>query len=718
METERWKKLEAIYHSALAIEPIEREEFLQNICADDTEMLSEVKALLASDLTTQEILQDNAFDIGMKILEKNMSDTITDKFPTNVEDKTPNLIGGRYELFLPLGEGGMGEVYLASDTTLNRKVVVKFLQNNTTNNWIIEKFKDEAVVQSQISHPNVAVAFDKGVLEKERVTILEYKGKSEYRKLAKDSPYLVMEFIDGSNVSEIITQFQKDNEQIPFDLMAKIISQAGNGVDAIHQSKLVHRDLKPANLMMSKKGLLKVIDFGIARDLTKGTSLIPVGTPAYMPIEQLNRQEVSPATDVFALGVIAYQLVTLRLPFVGNDGLSHIRSRQEGVKILPHVLRPDLPKEAETLILQALEYDAAKRPSSAKEFGDKLAEILTRKPEQSPIIVKPNYFKPLFAVASVALLALAVLAGWLWLGSGTKTVKADEIAVSRPESKPNSNKPSETVPTTANAPQNSTSEKPVYDAESDFPIGKAANGSVLAQIGLTFWRSRPATSQDSRDVARETVDAQEVVYESKDEFIKHGDTFRLSIEAMVEDFLIDKSTNKFLSQKGGYVYVINREQFSDGTFGRATLIFPTLKTYDGKNLVKAGEPIILPRANGIPFEIRRSSNKQIAETYTIIISPWEFQLPATLSFEPMVLPDNLVADWESKYGGKMYRATKRNGIGKPQTIREQQVVSRETIDTQEPLTQSDTRTFPQTAYRRAVKIGNPAMFTVALKFKD
>ena len=716
METERWKKLEAIYHSALAIEPIDREEFLQNICADDPEMLREVKALLASDLTAQEILQDDIFDIGMKILaerEKNMNGTITDKFATNTENKSPNLIGGRYELLKSLDSGGIGDIYLAKDTTLNRNVVVKFLQTTTTSEWIIEKFKDEAVVQSQVSHPNVAVALDKGVSPDNR-------------------PFLVMEFIDGSNVGKIIEQAKLADEQIPFDLIAKIIVQAGNGVEAIHQANLIHRDLKPANLMWSKQGLLKVIDFGITRDLSKNTLLMSAGTPAYMPIEQINRQEVSPATDVFALGVIAYQLITLRMPFVGNDGLSHIRSRQEGVKILPNILRPDLPKEAETLILQALEYEAEKRPQSAKEFGDKLAEILTRKP---PIIVrsKPNYFKPLFAIATVLILALAGLAGWMWLGSGTKTVEADEIVVSRPEKPVTINNQTGNSPTVAeNKPQtvSQTSEKPVYDADKDFPLGKSPNGMVFAQIGITFWRSRPATSQDDRNVvARETNDTAESVYESKDEFIKYGDLFYLSIEAMVGDFLTDRATNNFLGQKGGYVYIINREQYEDGTFGKARLIFPHLKSYNGKNLLKAGEPIVLPepimkprdpQKGARPYNVSRSSSgkNQIAETYLIIISPWEFQLPEAVSEKVMILPDSLIDDWQNKYGGKMYQATLRNGNRKALTIREQTVMSRETNDTAEPLTQSETNTLPQTVYKGAVKIGNPAMFTVALKFKD
>ncbi len=177
-------------------------------------------------------------------------------------------------------------------------------------------------------------------------------------------------------------------------------------------------------------------------------------------------------------------------------------------------------------------------------------------------------------------------------------------------------------------------------------------------------------------------------------------------------------TKGFLSEGSGYVYIVNREQYSNGTFGEARLIFPELRANNGNNLLKAGEPIILPRAVGKPYKITRSNNQHIAETYTIIVSPWAFQLPQPLSNKPMILSNELFADWENKYGGTMYRATLRNGNGRAQTIREQNVMSRNTDDTAEPLTQSEPSTFPQTVYKSVVKIGNPAMFTVALKFRD
>lgn len=410
MEAERWKKLEAIYHSTLAIEPGERDEFLQNICADDTEILREVKVLLASDLTTHEFLQDNAPEIVMKIWadkEKKMSDPIPDKFPTNEQDPKLREIGGRYEILEKLGEGGIGEIYKARDLELPRTVIIKFLQSGANSDWIIKKFKEEPRVQSLINDENVPTVFETGTIN----------GK----------PCMVMEFIEGENLAETIEQYKNAKKQIPLETIAEIIKQTSSGVNAIHKANLIHRDLKPANLMLKKseKIIVKIIDFGIARNLKKETRLgQAIGTPSYMPIEQLEGKDVAPESDVFALGVIAYQLVTLELPFICEDYLpALILSRQEDVKVLPGDLRPDLPKEAEKLILQALECDMTKRPQLAKEFGDELKWALTLKqtpqptprpsPSEATMRPMPN---PLlrWLVAAAFVLVVAIISALWW----------------------------------------------------------------------------------------------------------------------------------------------------------------------------------------------------------------------------------------------------------------------------------------------------------------
>jgi hypothetical protein len=253
---------------------------------------------------------------------------------------------------------------------------------------------------------------------------------------------------------------------------------------------------------------------------------------------------------------------------------------------------------------------------------------------------------------------------------------------------------------------NTSAPLPIYNAEALYPTGPPPLGMTYATIGFTVWRTRPVTTRDGEDTARETIDSQEMASERVGDDIADGEKIYLGVESL---------TGEFLPDKGGYLYVINREQYADGTLGRARLIFPTLLTYGGNNRVKPGQPIMLPEKNR-PFTIKRSSPAQVAETYAIILSPWAFQLPEPLSDKAMVLPDSLVAEWSRQYDGRMYRATLRGGVGQAKTKREQSIGSRETVDVAEPLTQDDA--LPQTVFKGAVKNGNPARVTVALRFKD
>lgn len=257
-----------------------------------------------------------------------------------------------------------------------------------------------------------------------------------------------------------------------------------------------------------------------------------------------------------------------------------------------------------------------------------------------------------------------------------------------------------------NNPRPAPKKKVYHPDDSNFPVGTPPQGMEYVQIGVTVWRARPVTARDDDEVAKEIVDGKEMASERIGDYITNGERIYLGIESLAGDFLQDKS---------GYLYVINREQYADGMFGRARLIFPTLLTYGGKNRIRPGLPIVLPRTKGEPFVVKRSTSAQVAETFTIILSPWQLQLPEPLSNKAMVLPPELVADWEKQYGGRMYQASLRGGTGQARTKLEQVVGNREIIDGAEALTQDDPS--PQTVFRGAVKIGNPAMVTVTLRFK-
>ncbi len=690
MSPERWKKLEKIYKAALPMSQSERRDFLNRVCRDDQELHREAQSLLEADDADNGLLQTSAFALGLKILAQ--TQTRRDKMKSD-EMK----LEGRYEILEEIGGGGMGKVYKARDSRVTgRFVVVKVLKEEwLKNEWVVTRFKQEAEILARIDDAGVVGILDAGALP-------------------DGQPYLVMQFVEGFELRKFI---DKARGGMLIAEVAEIIKHIGRTLEAAHRAGVVHRDLKPGNIMIRRNTSgdlqVKVIDFGIAKiksevknstvESAPRTEFV-VGTPFYMsPEQQLTPQKVTPASDVYSLGVTAYEMLTGKRPFEAAS-LGHLLDLQKSGEIdKPSDLRSDLPKAVDTVILTALEYQADYRQQSARMFGDELAQALSEmvanesKSTIAPIDQVasrpvPNKRNMVIAAAAIAILLIAIIAGALWWGASGQALASEQVAGVRIETQPSGS-------------TDSQSEK-IYDAEYTFPTGKPPGGMVYATIGFTVWRTRPATTRDGEDVARETVDSQEVASERIEDYVSDGERIYLGIESL---------TGEFMPDRGGYLYVINREQYRDGTFGRARLIFPTLLTYEGRNRVRPGQPILLPEKNR-PFMIRRSGANQAAETYTIILSPWEFKLPYALGNKAMELPDDLIADWERQYGGRMHRATLRGGVGQTRTKREQTIGSRATIDTAEALTRDDP--LPQTCYRGAVKMGSPAMVMVALRFKE
>jgi len=732
MSPERWERLQEIYYAALPMNQRDRRAYLNQACAGDEELRRGAASLLtADDEMADDFLQGSAFVLGLKVL----ADEETGR--TEMALLTIGMpLDGRYEILEKLAEGGMGEVYQAQDQRLNCLVAVKVLKEEwLKHEWVVTRFKQEATVLAKIDHPGVVGILDAGALE-------------------GGQPYLVMKYVEGPDLSQRIDEVKGGMD---FAEVTEIIKQVGRAVTVAHQKGVIHRDLKPGNIMLhydtSSDLQVKVMDFGIAQVKDSASRLMPatrfaVGTPPYMSPEQRNWQELTPASDVYSLGLIAYEMLTR--PFHTRSAEELRELQKNGVKEKPSALRPGLPEAADEVILKALACDAGQRYQSARDFSDELARALTSTlplsppPSPLPSPPTPQLPQPLVTnkrrliVAVAVVLVAAIVGGVLWWNLSGRTLpprhvvatdapKSSEtdknhilppgpaVATDTPMSTETSN--SHTLPpdiVVIVRPQGSGNKplpavSPVYVAEPSFPTEPPPQGMVYVTIGFTVWRTRLATTRDSSDTAKETIDRKEMVSERIADSISDGDRIYLGIESL---------TGEFLPDRGGFLYVINREQYADGTFGRARLIFPTLLTYGGNNRAKPGQPIVLPRPKGEPFIVNRSRSRSdhIAETYTIILSPREFQLPKPLSDEAIVLPDNWVADWDKQYGGRMSQATLRGGVGQTRTKREQAVGSRDTVDTAKPLTRDEP--LPQICYRGAVRIGDPAMVTVALRFKD
>ena len=286
-----------------------------------------------------------------------------------------DVLAGRYQIDKRLEPGGMGDVYLARDkpSLMGRLVVIKVLQEkHLRNEWSVIKFRQEIEALTRIKDPGVV-----GILDAD--------------SLPNGDLYLVMEFVEGENLRSQISREGMDLIDV-----ADIVRQAGRTLHAAHACEVIHRDLKPENIMVRRDSdstwHVKVIDFGIAkvRNSLVGPSTVAghiAGTLAYMSPEQLRGNKVLPSCDVYALAVIAFEMITGRLPFNPRTPFELLELQEAGVQVRPKTLRPELSQTAENLILKALSYLPEDRHPTILEFAVELASALERKsPARSPIV--------------------------------------------------------------------------------------------------------------------------------------------------------------------------------------------------------------------------------------------------------------------------------------------------------------------------------------------
>jgi eukaryotic-like serine/threonine-protein kinase len=265
-------------------------------------------------------------------------------------------LSGRYELGDRLGSGGMSNVYRATDLILERTVAVKVLAEHLSDDErFVERFRREALAVAKLIHPNTVQVYDTGVDE----------GRH----------FIVMEYVSGRSGAQIL---QRQGPLDP-DTAAEVGVQACAGLDYAHRRGIIHRDVKPGNLMITGGAVggggamtVKLTDFGIARAIeqTRITQVgSVVGTAAYLSPEQVRGEEATPATDVYALGVVLYQFLTGRLPYEGST-LAELAVRQQNEQPLaPSTYNDEVPETLGGAVLRALEGDTARRYASADEFA-------------------------------------------------------------------------------------------------------------------------------------------------------------------------------------------------------------------------------------------------------------------------------------------------------------------------------------------------------------
>jgi serine/threonine-protein kinase len=366
---DRFRRLERLYHSALLLAETERPAFLGQACADDDALRREVESLLAAQPQADAFLSMPAVESeAHRRAEQPGDQTLTDNQPI----VTPTSMIGRsinqYQIVAPLGRGGMGEVWLAEDTHLKRKVALKLLPEEFTKDADrVRRFEQEAHVVSALNHPNIITLFDFGHTD--------------------EGYFITTEFVDGQTLRARL----REGTPVPAREAIEITLQICAALAAAHEAGIIHRDLKPENVMLRRDGYVKVLDFGLAKvgehqTLKLNTSASSLtnpgavmGTVSYMSPEQARGHKVDARTDIFSLGIVLYEMLTGRLPFEGetiSDMLAAILKSEP--LPLPTGLNDDLPDAApaalQPVIAQSLVKDREGRYQTIRALADDLKQ--------------------------------------------------------------------------------------------------------------------------------------------------------------------------------------------------------------------------------------------------------------------------------------------------------------------------------------------------------
>lgn len=292
IDSEKWKLVQSLFERALELPEDDRDRFLRGECGGDEELLREVLSLIASDRESNQFLEGRALEaVGIS------------------EDFAPEgSVIGPYQIIRQIGFGGMGAVYLAerSDGQFRQQVALKVIKRGMDTDAILQRFQGERQILAALSHPNIARLYDGGVTE-------------------EGVPYFTMEYVDG----EPIDEYCRNNRLNLKDRIALFL-QACRAVVYAQRNLIVHRDLKPSNIVVDKTGQVKLLDFGIAKvlgdspmgekPLTMTHTGMRVMTPGYAAPEQVRADPISTATDVYALGIILYELLTGKRPYQTDTG--------------------------------------------------------------------------------------------------------------------------------------------------------------------------------------------------------------------------------------------------------------------------------------------------------------------------------------------------------------------------------------------------------------
>ncbi len=385
MQPEHWRQIDEIFQAALDHEPGTRSAFLDSACGSESELRSEVESLLAS-YEKGGFTASSAFEDALKVL-----------------DQRSLRLGeghrlGPYSVLREIGRGGMASVYLAAraDDAYQKLVAIKIIRRGLDTEDIVQRFRSERQILASLDHPNIARLLDAG-------------------STGDGLPYFVMEYIEGVPIDQYC-----DEHKLNIPERLKLFQQACAAVSYAHQNLIIHRDIKPGNVFVTKEGVARLLDFGIAKLLTAGPAVgestagaVRRLTPAYASPEQVRGASITTATDVYSLGVLLYRLLCGRSPYLtGGESASQLEraiceeqpekpsvaiGRHEGHQSTSELfssrheasanrLRRRLAGDLDNIVLMALRKEPERRYASVEQFsGD-----ITRHLSNLPVIARPD----------------------------------------------------------------------------------------------------------------------------------------------------------------------------------------------------------------------------------------------------------------------------------------------------------------------------------------
>ena len=311
------------------------------------------------------------------------------------------VIGGRYEILELLGEGGMGAVYKASDRELNRFVALKLIRSDLASDpAILARFKQELLTAHQVTHKNVIRIYDLAEADEVR--------------------FITMEFIEGSDLRHVLL----DQGKLPLERAVEIIRQVCLALDAAHSVGVIHRDLKPQNIMCDKAGRILVMDFGLARSIeSKGMTQTGalMGTIEYMSPEQCMGKHLDARSDLFAIGLIFYELLTNETPYKADSAMGSLLLRNQQRAVPASELDASVPKGLSDIVGKCLERDLNLRYQSAQEILADLDAVQGKRPSSASIVMAAPFYQrvPWKWIAAGALAVALGIGGWALIGKLT-----------------------------------------------------------------------------------------------------------------------------------------------------------------------------------------------------------------------------------------------------------------------------------------------------------